>query len=384
MKKIGFVPVRIGSKSIPKKNIKFWNGEPLLYWVCKALEESKEIDEFYLASDSIEIDVVFKNYSFKKGKLFNRNKSNSGDDSSSESVLMEFLSASNFRDEDAICFCQATSPYLTSSDINQAFEKLSNYDSILSVTPFERFIWDSKGIPLNYDYNSRPRRQDFDKFYQENGALYISKISDIVANRNRISGSIGYHIMDTIDAVELDNDEDWILSEFLHKEITKSPHNTLKNKVKLFISDIDGTLTDGGMYYGCNGEELKKFNTRDGMGFQLLKENNISTALITSENTKINVERANKLKIDYLIQNKANLGKLQAIEKLVKDLKISLSEIAYIGDDINCLDALKAVGLPACPQDASKRIKSISNIRIMSKNGGDGCVREFIEFVLEN
>ena len=93
---------------------------------------------------------------------------------------------------------------------------------------------------------------------------------------------------------------------------------------------------------------------------------------------------ANKLKIDYLIQNKAKLGKLQAIEKLVKDLKISLSEIAYIGDDINCLDALKAVGLPACPQDANKRIKSISNIRIMSKNGGDGCVREFIEFILES
>ena len=167
MKKIGFLPVRIGSKSIKKKNIKEWNGKPLIYWVCNALENSKSIDVFYVASDSSEINSIFNSFNFKKGIIFNRNDENSKDTSSSESVLLEFLSKSKFNDEDLIFFCQATSPYLNSQDIDEAFDKLSKYDSILSVTQFERFVWNKNGESLNYDYLNRPRRQDFEFNYSK-------------------------------------------------------------------------------------------------------------------------------------------------------------------------------------------------------------------------
>ena len=115
-----------------------------------------------------------------------------------------------------------------------------------------------------------------------------------------------------------------------------------KFKLKLFISDIDGTLTDGGMYYDSKGENLKKFNTRDGMGFEILRKNGVKTALITSENSLINKERSNKLKIDFLFQKEKNIGKEKAIKNIVDKMGISFANVAYIGDDINCFNALKA------------------------------------------
>lgn len=158
--------------------------------------------------------------------------------------------------------------------------------------------------------------------------------------------------------------------------------NKPRNKIKLFLSDVDGVLTDGGMYYTENGDELKKFNTRDGMGFQILREAGIKTGIITSETTKIVERRAIKLKIDYVSQGKKNGGKLTAALEICEKEGIELNNVAYIGDDINCLELLSKVGFAACPSDAVKSIKKIPGILILSKKGGDGAVREFIEHII--
>ena len=152
--------------------------------------------------------------------------------------------------------------------------------------------------------------------------------------------------------------------------------------VKLFLTDVDGCLTDGGMYYSENGDELKKFNTRDGMGFQLLREAGIKTGIITSENTQIVANRAKKLKVDYLFQGKRNGGKLAVAMDICKDMGITLDEVAYIGDDINCIELLSQVGMAACPVDACLGVKNVPNIKVMHKKGGDGCVREFIDMLV--
>jgi len=158
--------------------------------------------------------------------------------------------------------------------------------------------------------------------------------------------------------------------------------NRPRNDIKLFLSDVDGVLTDGGMYYSENGEELKKFNTRDGMGFQILREAGIKTGIITSETTKIVERRAAKLQIDHLSQGKKNGGKLTAALEICEKEGIDLSKVAYIGDDINCLELLSKVGYAACPSDAVKAVKNIPGIIILSKKGGEGAVREFIEYFI--
>jgi|JTFP01.1.fsa_nt_gb 2-dehydro-3-deoxyphosphooctonate aldolase (KDO 8-P synthase) len=152
--------------------------------------------------------------------------------------------------------------------------------------------------------------------------------------------------------------------------------------IKLFLTDVDGVLTDAGMYYSENGDELKKFNTHDGMGLQLIRQKGIKTGIITSENTMLVERRFNKLKLDYLYQGKREGGKLASALEICEKEGITLQNVAYIGDDINCLELLSNVGLAACPANALDAVKQIPGIVRMNKKGGEGCVREFIEMII--
>ena len=153
--------------------------------------------------------------------------------------------------------------------------------------------------------------------------------------------------------------------------------------IKLFLSDVDGTLTDGGMYYTAAGDCMKKFNARDGMGLKLLQQAGVKVGIVTSEDTEIVSARAEKLGLDYLVQGKRDGGKLAAALEICRRLGITLAETAYIGDDVNCSELLGSVGFPACPADAMPSVKATPGIRIMSLKGGEGCVREFINHLLE-
>lgn len=155
-------------------------------------------------------------------------------------------------------------------------------------------------------------------------------------------------------------------------------------KIKLFLTDVDGVLTDAGMYYTESGDEFKKFNTHDGMGLMLLKEKGIKRGIITTENTKIVERRAAKLKMDYLYQGKGFGNKLQAALEICEKENITIREVAYIGDDVNCIELLQHVGIAACPANALPKIKAIKNILQLEKKGGDGAVREFIDYLFEN
>ncbi len=146
--------------------------------------------------------------------------------------------------------------------------------------------------------------------------------------------------------------------------------------IKLFITDIDGVWTDGGMYYDETGNEFKKFNTADSAGVLFLHLLNIPVAIITGEDTEIVRRRAEKLKIDYVFMGVKN--KIGTAIKLCEKLKISITEVAYIGDDINDINLLKASGLSAVPENAPDYIKELVHWVIPVK-GGDGAFRAFVE-----
>lgn len=149
----------------------------------------------------------------------------------------------------------------------------------------------------------------------------------------------------------------------------------MKN-IKLFITDIDGVWTDGGMYYDETGNEFKKFNTADSAGVLFLRLLNIPVAIITGETTAIVERRAKKLKIDHLFQGVTN--KLECATALCRQLNLSLEQTAYIGDDINDIQLLKSVGLSAAPANAPQYIKDMVNWQLPVK-GGDGAFRCFVE-----
>lgn len=385
MKIIAFIPVRGGSKSIPLKNIKFFCGKPLVCWNIEALEECALVDEIIIATDSSRIEETILEKKYKKTKIYHRSDESASDTASTESVMLEYLYHVNLNSNDIFMLVQATSPLTQTQHFTEALSifQSKKYDSMLTCVRNYRFFWNENGTSKNYDYTHRPRRQDFKGELMENGAFYINTVGNIIETGNRLSGNIGIYEMPEYTATEIDEPDDWVILEnIMRKHVLQNKTTILP--IKLFLTDVDGTLTDGGMYYSSNGNELKKFNTRDGMGFQLLREAGIKTGIITSENTVIVENRAKKLKIDYLIQGEQKKGKLEAAYQLCNQLGITMNEVAYIGDDINCRDLLEVVGYKACPNDAQNVIKNIKGIKILSNVGGAGCVREFIDIILSN
>lgn len=152
------------------------------------------------------------------------------------------------------------------------------------------------------------------------------------------------------------------------------------NNIKLVLSDIDGVWTDGGMYYDNNGSELKKFHTYDSAGVLFCKKFNIPVGILTGEKTDIVSKRANKLKIELLFQGVSN--KLEVAKELCKKYNIDLTNVAYIGDDLNDINLLKSVGVSACPSSSPEYIKDIVDI-VLKKSGGEGVFREFIEYLFD-
>lgn len=378
---IAFIPVRGGSKSIPMKNIKDFCGKPLVYWTIKAAIETNFIDQVVVSTDSIEIKTFVNSLNWKQVKVFDRGPEFAADDSTTESAMFEFLNQIDLDQLNYFILIQATNPFTTSQMLDSAFVMCSNYDSVLSGVRFKRFLWGNNGEPLNYDYKNRPRRQDFDGLFLENGAFYISKVNSVLASKNRISGKIGLFEMPDYSAIEIDEQDDWFVAENLFNKY-HSPR-LINKEIKLFLTDVDGVLTDAGMYYDETGNEFKKFNTLDGVAFELMRNSGIKTGIITSENTKIVTRRANKIKADYLYQGHRNGGKLEAALDICKKEGISLKDVAYIGDDINCKKLLEEVGWPICPANARPEIKSIPGITILDTKGGDGAVRAFTDILFE-
>ena len=153
------------------------------------------------------------------------------------------------------------------------------------------------------------------------------------------------------------------------------------SSIKLLVLDVDGVLTDGQVYIDSNGNETKRFNVKDGLGIKLLQEAGIKVALISGGKSDSTIHRAKKLNIKHFyfeVENK---------KKVLKDLKNILGlqnfEVLYIGDDLNDLAVKAQVGLFAVPRDAIKAVKDNSNL-ILSKEGGDGAVREISELILKN
>ena len=152
-------------------------------------------------------------------------------------------------------------------------------------------------------------------------------------------------------------------------------------KIKLVITDVDGVLTDGGMYYSEKGELLKKFNTKDGMGVELLHKASIKTVFLTGENSKIVKIRAKKVNADDCHINIKQKEKI--FSEICKKFNVKPLNVAYIGDDVNDLKIMSCVGLTACPSDAQKQIKLISDLKC-EKEGGKGAFREFANVILDS
>lgn len=161
--------------------------------------------------------------------------------------------------------------------------------------------------------------------------------------------------------------------------MSRPPLPRLLKKLRALVLDVDGVLTDGGMYYGPSGEGLKRFNVKDGLGLRMIGEAGLLVALISGENSEILKRRAEKLRIENVFVGVED--KLQVLKDFAGARGVALGEVAYMGDDLNDLAALGAVALPIAVADAAPQVRKAA-AWVTSRRGGDGAVREVCDRIL--
>jgi len=380
MKKSAIIPLRKNSKGIPGKNKKKMLGRPLFSWVLTAAIFS-ELDEVYVFTDDEDIiNYINREYFWSsKVKALLRNDQNASDTASTESVLLEFATAVN-NDFDILCLLQATSPMTTSEDINRTLNEIAENkkDAALTVVNTHRFIWNSDGTPQNYDVFKRPRRQDFDGLLIENGAVYATTKEAFSNSKNRVSGSIGLIKMPEESLVEIDSLSDWEIVENLLADRQKK--KKIHQKIEYLVLDVDGVFTDGCVYYDAEGEMAKKFDMRDGMGLEIIRQNQVEVIVMTSENSELVAQRMKKLQIKHTFLGVKD--KFSFLTQFLLDRNSSFGAVAYVGDDVNDLANICSVGWSFTPSDATNIVKANADY-VLTQASGAGAIRETCEILIK-
>lgn len=380
MKKIGIIPLRKDSKGIRGKNKKKMVGRPLFSWVLTEAFFS-DLDAVYVFTNDTEIIRYVEREYFWTNKVFAllRNEENANDTASTESTMLEFSAQIN-HDYAVLCLLQATSPFTLAADINSALDKIiiEKYDSALTVVNTHRFTWNSDGTPQNYDVFNRPRRQDFEGLLIENGAVYATQKELFLASKNRVSGTIGLVKMPEETLMEIDSLSDWGIVENLLMERQKGMK--CHQRIDYLVLDVDGVFTDGGVYYSKEGEMAKKFDMRDGMGLEILRENNVHVVTLTSENSALVAQRMLKLQIkDAFFGVK---DKYSFLKQFLAAKNSSFGAVAYVGDDVNDLTNICSTGLSFAPANATAIVKLNADF-VLGTASGAGAIREVCEMVLK-
>lgn len=378
MKKIGFIPLRKGSKGIPNKNKRKMVGRPLFTWVLGEAIFSNLDEVFVYTDDESIIEFINKEYHWtNKVKVLPRSKESASDTASTELAILEFCETINYN-FDVFCLLQATSPFTKKEDINACLEKLNgDFDSALTVVRTNRFLWDNKGTPLNYNPKQRPRRQDFDGLLIENGAIYTISKPALKDYKNRLGSQVGIVQMSEDSLLEIDSESDWIAVESLLLERQKRAKKLAK--IKYLVLDVDGVFTDGTITYTKDGEHTKSFDMRDGMGLEILRQFDVEVMVMTSENSELVAKRMEKLKIENVFLGVKD--KYTLLKQVIQDRNSSLSHVAYLGDDVNDLTNICSVGWSLVPNNATDDVKPHADI-VLSKNAGSGAIREACTFIM--
>lgn len=380
MKKVAIIPLRKDSKGIQGKNKKKMVGRPLFSWVLTEAIFSN-LDEVIIFTDDVEIiEYVEREYHWTtKVKAMLRSKENASDIASTESAMLEFSEEKN-QEYDILCLLQATSPLVRANDINATLDKImvGQYDAALTVVKTHRFTWNADGTPENYDVFKRPRRQDFEGLLIENGAVYCTTKEAFLRSKNRVSGKIGLVEMAEEALMEIDSPFDWTIIENILIERQKKMKSN--QRIQYLVLDVDGVFTDGGIYYNENGEFAKKFDMRDGMGLEILREHNVEVVALTSENSKVVAQRMKKLQIENAFFGVKD--KYSFLKHFLANKNAGFETVAYVGDDVNDLANICSSGWSFAPANANHSVKTHADF-VLSHDSANGAIREVCEIILK-
>jgi N-acylneuraminate cytidylyltransferase len=231
-------------------------------------------------------------------------------------------------------------------------------------------------VGVNHDHTGvRKRRQDLEPEFRETGAVYAFGAADFLARGNRFVGRIEAVESESI-PFDLDDFED-----LLQANETAGPFRAFSPVgIKLLVTDFDGVHTDGKVTVSQDGVESVRCSRRDGLGVGLAKQRGLKVLILSKEKNPVVLRRAEKLGVECI---HGCDHKLRALESWIRNAGLHWDEVAYLGDDVNDLECLQVAGLACCPSDAVPMVKRAADL-VLQARGGDGCVREMIDFITTN
>jgi N-acylneuraminate cytidylyltransferase len=378
---VAVIPARGGSKGLPRKNLRPLGGTPLVARTVKTALAARRVDAVYVSTDDPEIAAAA---SEAGAEIIDRPAEIADDQSSSESALLHALDliAADGEPVDALVFLQCTSPFTTPDEIDACVEALGRDGAVCAFTATEDhgFLWgvgeDGAAFGVNHDHTTpRRRRQDRAPAFRETGAVYAMDAMAFQAAGSRFCGKAAI-VPVAGPAIEIDDISDMAVAEAL---LGSAPRAAIPANLKALIMDFDGVFTDDRVLVDETGREAVFASRSDGMGLnRLQKMTDLKLLILSKEPNPVVSARARKLKIEAI---QGIDDKLPELDRWLARHGISREEAAYIGNDVNDLECMGAVGFPVAPGDA--RPEAIGVAAYVTKaEGGRGALRELCEALI--
>ncbi|MGA1823352.1 MAG: cytidylyltransferase domain-containing protein [bacterium] len=378
------IPARGGSKGIPHKNISLLAGKPLLAHTIECAYKAQSIKRVIVSTDDKNIALVAKQY---RGEVIMRPPDISGDKASSESALLHVLThlhdVERYEPE-IVVFLQCTSPLTVPEDIDGTMKALfdNHADTALAVAPFHYFLWqrhkDGSATGIGHDKEVRLLRQEREPHFRETGGVYIMRTKGFKKAQHRFFGKTSLYVLPNERCLEIDNPEDFLIAEILMREFQKKQKiHALPDRISMLVLDFDGVFTNNKVIVAENGREAVVCDRGDGWGICQLKRKGVPILVLSTEKNPVVKARCEKLGIEYI---QGVDDKLSVLQTVLAERNMQPEDVIYVGNDLNDLDCLRAVGCAVVVRDAHRNVQAVAKI-ILSTCGGNGAIREICELI---
>lgn len=386
MSTVAIIPARGGSKGIPRKNLLPLCGKPLIGWTIEAARAARCVDRVVVSTDDAEIRTVARQFG---ADVVWRPTEISGDQASSEAALLqalELLRDTEHYEPARIVFLQCTSPLTSHEDIEGTVAALEaqRADSAVAVTDFHYFLWRESGagdvVGINHDKSVRLLRQQREPNYRETGAVYVMRTAGFRESKHRFFGKTAHYVMPAGRCWEIDEPVDVTIAEvLLRQQLSERRLSLLPDPVGALVLDFDGVLTDNRALVLEDGREAVTCDRSDGLALSRLRQTGLPILVLSSEKNVVVARRCEKLGVPCL---HGMQRKWPVLEQWLTQRGIPPQTVIYVGNDVNDLECLQAVGCPVAVGDAQPEAKSASRI-VLAAPGGRGAVRELANLIAQ-
>lgn len=378
---LAVIPARGGSKGIIRKNLQTVGGVPLVVRSVHAALAASSVDRVVVSTDDDEIAALVR---VAGAEVRRRPDDLAGDRASSESALLDVvdaLEAAEGHAPDLLVLLQCTSPLTTPEDIDGVVGLLRDCgaDTVFTAARSHRFLWrvDEAGraAPVNHDARFRLPRQQAEPEWVETGAIYAVRVPELRRAGSRFPGTSRIYEVPAERSLEIDDPLDLAL---LRTVAASTPGGTLPDPLGGIVLDFDGVLTDDRVWTDVEGRESVACSRGDGLGIERLRRAGVPMLVLSKEQNPVVAARCAKLRLEC---RQGIDDKLPALRAWARENEFDLSSLVYVGNDVNDLACLQAVGCGAVPHDAHPDARAVAHL-ILDAPGGRGAVRALADLVL--